>query len=177
MRPCPNCSADINDGSPFCEKCGMRASKSTFSDSEPVTETRKLGAVVGSYRVLEQIGSGGMGRVYLAEHRRLGRKVALKMLRSEYSSNTQAVRRFFAEARAVNRIAHENIIEITDFIENEGGDNYYIMELLEGSNLGDVLERDGILPLNRSLAIAAWFFDSPKRMRALLRFPDNRIET
>ena len=119
-------------------------------------ETAELsvpGTVLGSYRLLELIGEGGMGRVYLAEHARLGRKVALKLLRSELGANAQLVSRFFAEARAVNRICHENIVEITDFIENEGGDNYYIMEFLPGQNLHEVAQR-GLLSLERTLGIA-----------------------
>ena len=76
-----------------------------------------------------------MGRVFIAEHTRLERRVALKMLRSEFSDNAEAVKRFFSEARAVNRIKHENIIEITDFVENAQGHSFYIMELLEGVDL------------------------------------------
>ena len=77
-----------------------------------------VGAVLGSYRLLQQIGAGGMGRVFVAEHVRLGRRVALKVLRSEFSGNLEAVKRFFAEAHAVNCISHENIIEVSDFVES-----------------------------------------------------------
>src|SRR5688572_12529761 len=79
----------------------------------------RLGKVVGSYRLEQLLGEGGMGFVYLAEHVRLGRRVALKMLRQELAATPQVVKRFFAEARAVNRILHENIVEITDFVENQ----------------------------------------------------------
>src|SRR5882757_2556066 len=87
-----------------------------------------VGTILGSYRLLQQIGAGGMGRVFIAEHVRLGRQVALKVLRSELSGNIEAVKRFFAEARAVNRIKHENIIEISDFVEDSLGPSFYIME-------------------------------------------------
>jgi serine/threonine-protein kinase len=112
------------------------------------------GAIVGSYRILSVLGAGGMGQVYLAEHIRLGRQVAVKRLRSDHASNPALVRRFFAEARAANRIHHENVIEISDFLETEQGDRCYVMELLRGQSLGDVLARDGVLPLPRTLAIA-----------------------
>jgi serine/threonine-protein kinase len=111
-------------------------------------------AVFGSYRLIQQIGEGGMGRVFVAEHTRLGRRVALKMLRSEYAGNVEAVKRFFSEARAVNRIKHENIIEISDFVENERGHSYYIMELLTGIDLRRLEDRDTIVPLPRALNIA-----------------------
>jgi serine/threonine-protein kinase len=117
-------------------------------------KTRRLGSVVGSYRLEHLLGEGGMGWVYLAEHVRLGRRVALKMLRPELAATPQVVRRFFAEARAVNRILHENIVEITDFVENQGAENYFIMELLRGRDLRALMNEDRVPPLRRALGIA-----------------------
>jgi serine/threonine-protein kinase len=117
-------------------------------------EQSPIGSIVGTYRLLELLGEGGMGRVYLAEHVKLGRRVAVKMLRPEYASNPIAVSRFFSEARSVNRISHENIVEITDFLEKPGGDNYYIMELLRGEDLSRRVERERFLPLSATLQIA-----------------------
>jgi serine/threonine-protein kinase len=114
-----------------------------------------VGAVLGSYRLLQQIGAGGMGRVFVAEHVRLGRRVALKVLRSEFSGNLEAVKRFFAEARSVNCISHENIIEVSDFVESHNGPSFYIMELLHGQDLRGVQEQEGILPTERILRIGA----------------------
>jgi len=89
----------------------------------------EAGTVLGSYRLSAVIGEGATGRVYVAEHTKLGRKVALKLLRDR-NADPKAVARFFGEARAVNEIRHRNIIEITDFVEGEP--TYFIMELLEG---------------------------------------------
>src|SRR4029078_13498034 len=114
----------------------------------------QVDAVLGSYRLVKQIGEGGMGRVFTAEHTKLGRQVAIKVLRSEYAGNSEAVKRFFAEARAVNLINHENIIEISDFVENENGRSYYIMELLKGTDLRRLLDREEILPVTRAVGIA-----------------------
>jgi serine/threonine-protein kinase len=114
----------------------------------------RAGAIIGSYRVLGPLGEGGMGQVYLAEHIRLGRKVAIKRLRSEHARDPALVRRFFAEARAANRIVHENVIEICDFLETDEGDRCYVMELLRGQSLGDVLARESVLPLPRTLDVA-----------------------
>ncbi|HOX44316.1 MAG TPA: protein kinase [Myxococcota bacterium] len=156
MRICPSCGKHVEDGVLYCPEDGTRLS--SVADFAPnstpsTTGLRLLNTVLGSYRLLKILGEGGMGRVYLAEHTRLGRRVALKTLRSEYASNPSAVRRFFREARAVNQIRHENIVEITDFIEQEGGENYYIMELLEGVNLAEVLSAEGALPQDRILRI------------------------
>ncbi|MBP9085986.1 MAG: protein kinase [Kofleriaceae bacterium] len=95
-----------------------------------------LGATLGSYRVVEILGKGGMGYVYRAEHVRLGREVALKLLRPDYSKRRDAVARFFQEARTVNRVRHRNIVDVTDFVELEDGTTFIIMELLRGTSLG-----------------------------------------
>jgi serine/threonine protein kinase len=95
-----------------------------------------LGSVLGSYRVVELLGKGGMGYVYRAEHVKLGREVALKLLRSDYASRRDAVTRFFQEARTVNRVRHRNIVDVTDFVELDDGTTYIVMELLTGSSLG-----------------------------------------
>ncbi len=96
----------------------------------------RIGQVLGSYRLLELIGKGGMGFVYRAEHARLGREVALKLLRTDYAKRRDAVSRFFQEARTVNRVRHRNIVDVTDFIELEDGTTFIIMELLRGKSLG-----------------------------------------
>ena len=125
-----------------------------MSAAAPIDDgSKRIGTTVGSYRLLALLGQGAMGQVFLAEHTKIGRKVALKMLRLEHAQEATAVRRFFSEAQAVNRISHENIVEITDFVENPGGDNYFIMELLKGQGLTDLLKHEGILPLPRTLAM------------------------
>jgi eukaryotic-like serine/threonine-protein kinase len=96
----------------------------------------QLGQVLGAYRLLELLGKGGMGYVFRAEHVKLGRQVALKLLRSDYASRRDAVMRFFQEARTVNRIRHRNIVEVTDFVELDDGTTFIIMELLTGASLG-----------------------------------------
>ncbi|MCC7381553.1 MAG: serine/threonine protein kinase [Deltaproteobacteria bacterium] len=115
--------------------------------------TLSPGVVIGSYRIVEQIGQGGVGEVFLAEHVHLGRRVALKVLRSEHASSKAVVRRFFEEGRAVNRIAHENIVEITDFVEDSSGRSYIVMELLAGETLSARLERVGPLSVERAIPI------------------------
>src|SRR5262245_16068010 len=149
---------DVDDGtqSELTPAEGDRLERSTTMQAQTTEITdekiRRLGGVVGSYRLIELLGEGGMGWVYLAEHVRLGRRVAMKMLRPELSATPHVVKRFFAEARAVNRILHENIVEITDFVE--GTDNYFIMEMLRGSDLRSIMAEEGLLPIQRAQAIA-----------------------
>jgi serine/threonine protein kinase len=111
------------------------------------------GSDIGAYRIVQLLGAGGMGQVFLAEHRKLGRRVALKLLLPEFAGNPEIVRRFFQEAKAVNQINHEHIVEIVDFVEEPGGFNYFIMEFLEGKDLAQARERSGSFPLQRSLTI------------------------
>jgi serine/threonine protein kinase len=84
-----------------------------------------------------------MGRVFVAEHVRLGRRVALKVLLPQYSGRPDAVERFFREARAVNRIGHENIVEVTDDGIASSGEPYFVMELLNGLTLAARLKGEG----------------------------------
>jgi serine/threonine-protein kinase len=136
----------------------MSASAETLVIREPcerVLAPPRLGSFIGAYQIRELIGQGAIGLVYLAEHTKLKRKVALKVLRDELASNAKAVARFFGEARAVNEIAHENIVEITDFVEadaDRGLPSHYIMELLEGRTLKEALENDR-LQLDQILSI------------------------
>lgn len=117
------------------------------------------GETIGSYRVLSLLGQGGMGLVFAAEHIRLGRKVALKRLKGRYARQPQAVEQFFNEARTVNKIDHPHIVEITDFVKKDGL-AYYVMELLEGSDLAEVIQRDGKLPPQRAFHIARQVADT-----------------
>jgi serine/threonine-protein kinase len=153
---CPECRRPCLRGSKFCAHCGRSLTSRELGALDPDGEgALPPGTVVGSYRLLDVLGVGGMGRVYVAEHVKLGRRVAIKKLRRELVSNAGAVARFFAEARAVNRIFHENIVEITDVIEQPGGDNCIVMELLKGEDLAHRLHHARTLPLLRVCGIAA----------------------
>ncbi|MBC7974805.1 MAG: protein kinase, partial [Myxococcales bacterium] len=94
------------------------------------------GVVLGSYRIRTLLGRGGMGFVFRAEHTKLGREVALKLLRRDYATRRDAVARFFQEARTVNRVRHRNIVDVTDLVELADGTTFIIMELLTGRSLG-----------------------------------------
>jgi serine/threonine-protein kinase len=96
-----------------------------------------------------------MGAVYLAEHPQIGKKVALKVIHRELASNREVVQRFFQEAKAVNKIGNEHIVEIHDFGVTPEGDHYYIMEYLEGSNLATTLGHESVLDVRRALHIGA----------------------
>jgi serine/threonine protein kinase len=107
----------------------------------------------GRYRVIELIGEGGMGKVYLAEHVEIGKRVALKVLHPSYSRMPDLVERFRREARAASKIGHPNIVDVTDSGTTADGSVYFVMEYLEGVELGSVIEREGALDVARALKI------------------------
>ena len=102
---------------------------------------------LGPYRIVKQIGQGGMGIVYEAVHEGISRRVAIKLLRSEYAHNSQVAQRFFNEARAANLIDHPALVQISEFGQLPDGSTYLVMELLKGENLAKRLRRSGAQPL------------------------------
>jgi serine/threonine protein kinase len=122
-----------------------------------------VGNVLGNYKVERLLGEGGMGQVFLGTHVRLGRQVAIKILRPEHAGRRDVVARFFQEARSVNQINHEHIVDVHDFVEDTGPDGeqraYCIMELLAGKTVREVLD-EGPLPLGRTLRVVRQITDS-----------------
>src|SRR5207253_9964527 len=109
--------------------------------------------VEGRYRVLKLLGEGGMGTVFLAEHTLIKRKVAIKVLRAQFASDTTVVERFMNEARAAGTLGHPNIVESTDM----GFSNdvpYIVYEYVEGTLLAAEIIRLGAIPVARALKIA-----------------------
>jgi len=104
-----------------------------------------IGDALGNYRLVAQIGSGSMGVVFLAEHQRIERRVAIKLLGPELVSDQRALQRFFNEARATSRIRHPGIVEVFDCDVDATGRAYIVLEHLEGETLADRVRRAGKL--------------------------------
>ena len=117
------------------------------------SSTGELPQLSQQYRVIKKLGSGGMGEVYLVEHRELGRREAIKVLRRAVARSEQFIGRFRREARATNRLQHPNIVSIYDFGCLPDGRLYLSIEFAEGESLGQVLRRDGWLSVSRSLRL------------------------
>jgi serine/threonine-protein kinase len=113
-----------------------------------------IGQSIGNYVVREKIGQGGMGAVYVAEHTRLGRRVAVKVLLPHIAADKQLAARFFNEAKAAADIRNEHIVDVIDFGELPDGSSYIVMEWLEGQSLQQLLSREKKLPLERVAHIA-----------------------
>ncbi len=117
-----------------------------------------VGRTLGAYRVLQSLGSGGMGEVYLAEDLRLARRVALKVLPPETASQPEKLQRFEREARAVASLSHPGIV-VLHSIEEAEGLRFLTMEHVEGETLGRAIPGHG-LPLERFLPIAIALADA-----------------
>jgi len=115
---------------------------------------RHKGLVLGPYRILNELGRGGMGIVYLAEHQKLQRQVAVKVLPKQSTADPLALDRFYREARAVAALDHPNIVKAYDVAE-DGGIHYFVMEYVQGVNLQAYIDRKGPLPWKSAVGFIA----------------------
>jgi serine/threonine protein kinase len=155
MFVCPECggSQPIGGHCPF--------------DGLPLAEIGEdvlLGTTIGAYRVARLLGIGGMGRVYKGVHPTIGSRVAIKVLSRECTDRRDLVERFFAEARAVNLIRHESIVNVLDLAMLPDGRPYIIMEYLDGAPLAAIVEHAQLhqhqLPLGGLARLAVEVLDA-----------------
>jgi serine/threonine-protein kinase len=125
----------------------------------PVASDPLVGATVGSFHVLRALGRGGMGTVYLAEHPIIGSRVAIKFLHESMAASPELVARFYDEARAVNRIGHENIVGIFDLSMLPPNHYYIVMEYLDGESLAAQLRR-GAVSVDEGVSILVQLCDA-----------------
>ena len=144
---CPQCSTEYGDDQRFCPLDG-----STLKSLAGAADL--VGSVIADrYHVLRKLGEGGMGQVYLAEHVRMGRKSAVKVLHPGMVHDADAISRFNREAANASRISHPNVASIYDFGETSDGLIYLAMEFIEGEPLTNIIERTGALPPARAASI------------------------
>jgi serine/threonine protein kinase len=148
MKYCPICDQSYPDNLDVCDVDGATLRfKSGKQDS-------LIGKVIkGRYRVIQKLGEGGMGTVYLAEQVAVSRKVALKWLHSDYARDEEFVRRFRQEAKLAAALNHRNVVTIFDFDQADDDSLYIVMEYVDGTNLADVL-REGPIEIRRALRMA-----------------------
>jgi serine/threonine-protein kinase len=139
VKSCPQCGAEYELDAPFCLKDGATL--------QPVVPAPDLvGTIVADrYKVLRKLGEGGMGQVYLAEHVRIRRKSALKVVRPDLAAEPDAVARFNREAANASKISHPNVAAVYDFGETSDGMIYLAMEFIEGPSLTNVIKEAGAL--------------------------------
>ena len=140
-----------------CPECGSSAREPGACEADRIDRVPRndplLGVSVGSYRIARKIGQGGMGQVYRAVQPAIGSRVAIKVLSQECAAQRELVERFFAEARAVNMIRHEHIVNVLDLALFPDGRPYIVMEYLEGRPLSALIQEHGPAPLAVACAI------------------------
>jgi len=138
------------DSAETLAKLLVRQGLLTKYQANALCQGKGKGLVLGNYVILEKLGAGGMGMVFRARHRRMGRVVAVKVLSADAVKKPEAVERFQREARAAARLDHPNIVGAFDADEVKGT-HYLVMECVEGKDLARVVKESGPLPLDRAV--------------------------
>ncbi len=150
-RGCATCGQQFSGDARFCPFDGEPLDDAPARDA---AEDPLVGLVLDDrYEVQTVLGEGGMGTVYRARHTKLGRAFALKALRRDLALDKELAARFIQEARAAAAVAHPNVVQITDFGSLPSGQPYFVMEMLEGLALSELIRRGGPIPAARAVRI------------------------
>jgi serine/threonine protein kinase/tetratricopeptide (TPR) repeat protein len=157
---CSKCHSENPEDSSFCADCGTQLVPSSREIHPEVTETLQTpiqelttgSAFAGRYQVIEELGHGGMGRVYKAFDTKIKEKVALKLIKPEVASDKETIERFSNEIRLARRIGHRNVCKMFDIGEAEGA-HFITMEYVHGEDLKSMIQMSGSLSLGMQLSV------------------------
>ncbi len=152
-KVCPVCKTEYGGGEVFCPVDAARLVTPSQMGPASLSDDPLVGMNFDKYEVIRRIGEGGMGLVYRAQHTVIEKAVAMKVLREDFSKRPEVVERFRQEAKSASRIGHENIVDISDFGTTPLGQSYFVMELLEGEDLANVLAREGTVDSERAVKL------------------------
>jgi serine/threonine protein kinase/tetratricopeptide (TPR) repeat protein len=156
---CPKCHSENPDTQKFCGEC---ATPLTAPDAQPsITKTIETpreelttgSTFAGRYQIIEELGKGGMGKVYRVLDKKLNEEVALKLIKPEIASDKQTLERFKNELKLARKVSQKNVGRMFDMGE-ETGIHYITMEYVSGEDLKSFIRRVGQLPVGKALAIA-----------------------
>jgi serine/threonine protein kinase len=117
---------------------------------QEIYQGRAKSLILGNYTILDKIGAGGMGQVFKAEHRRMHRVVAIKMLPQNVTKDTAAIARFQREVEAAAKLEHPNIVAAHD-ADEAGGVHFLVMQCVEGSDLSALVKKNGPFPFDKAV--------------------------
>ncbi len=157
---CPKCRAKNTDTQQFCGECGTRLPSlektkvSHYTTFEVPKDEYTTGTTFADrYQIIEEIGFGGMGRVFKVLDKRINEKIALKLIKPEIASDLKTIERFRNELKTARKISHKNVCRMFDL--NKDGENYFItMEFVPGGDLKRFIRRSKHLSVDTSIAIA-----------------------
>ena len=157
---CPKCHLSNPDTSHFCADCGTSLPTSkeirpevTETLQTPIRELTTGSTFAGRYQVIEELGHGGMGRVYKVNDTKIGEKIALKLIRPEAVLDKESVERFTNELKLARKIRHKNICQMFDLGEDQGT-RYITMEYIHGEDLKQLVRKVGRLSPGQAVGIA-----------------------
>jgi len=156
---CPKCHFDNPSDSKFCKECGtqIQPSEEISAPTETIEAAKEElttgSTFAGRYQIIEELGKGGMGKVYKALDKEIDGKVALKLIKPEVAADKNTIKRFRNELKMARDIAHKNVCRMYDLNKEEG--TYYItMEYVSGEDLKSFIRRSGQLAVGTTIRIA-----------------------
>jgi serine/threonine protein kinase/Tfp pilus assembly protein PilF len=156
---CPKCKAENPDTQSFCGDCGTQLTPAketpvpTQTIEAPKEELTTGSTFAGRYQIIEELGRGGMGRVYKATDTKINEKVALKLIKSEIASDKKTLERFGNELKIARKIVHKNVGRMYDINEEEGT-HYITMEYVSGQDLKGFIRQSGQMAIGTSISVA-----------------------
>jgi serine/threonine protein kinase/predicted Zn-dependent protease len=157
---CPKCQAENPNDTLFCGKCGTKfeaeekeAASLTKTIETPTEELTRGSVIADRYEVIEELGRGGMGKVFRVEDKKIKEEVALKLIKPEIAADKKTIERFSNELKFARKIAHRNVCKMYDLGEEEG--TYYItMEYVPGEDLKSFIRRSRQLNVGTAISLA-----------------------
>jgi serine/threonine protein kinase/Flp pilus assembly protein TadD len=166
---CPKCETDNPETSRFCAECGTQLSGSGSTRDEirppsdipagptatletPVEELSTGSMFAGRYQIIEELGRGGMGKVYRALDKKLNEEVALKLIKPEIASDKKTLERFSNELKIARKISHRNIGRVYEMMEDKGT-HFITMEYVSGEDLRSFIRRSGRIDIPKALLV------------------------
>ncbi len=155
---CPKCNTDNPDTLKFCGECGTQLPSIKDVEVTETMETPKEELTTGStfagrYQIIEELGRGGMGRVYKTIDTKIKEKIALKLIKPEIAKDKKTIERFSNELRLARKIRHKNICQMFDLGEDRGT-HFITMEFVEGQDLKKLIRQSGQLAIGTTIKIA-----------------------
>jgi serine/threonine-protein kinase len=159
-KTCPECRFDNPEGTLFCGKCGTKFDSPEVLDAVP-TKTIEIPqeelttgtTFAGRYQIIEELGKGGMGRVYKVLDTKINEKIALKLIRPDISLDKNTITRFSNELKLARKVRHKNICQMFDLGE-ERGTHFITMEFVPGEDLKSMIRMSGHLAVGTTISIA-----------------------
>ncbi|MCK4495405.1 MAG: protein kinase, partial [Candidatus Aminicenantes bacterium] len=155
---CPKCQTDNPSDSKYCKECATPLpspgqAEVTKTIEAPKEELTTGSTFAGRYQIIEELGKGGMGKVYKVLDKEVNAKVALKLIKPEIASDKKTIERFRNELKVARDIAHKNVCRMYDLGKEEGA--YYItMEYVSGEDLKSFIRRSGVISVGKAISIA-----------------------